>query len=95
MNKSTIIPVIITLIQFLGIMRVFYTHKYKSTQFPAGLIELSIFAIFNFIFLILFYFLFFKIENKLSVWTIPVIIAMATIFFLLAVYIVIFYNKYK
>jgi hypothetical protein len=95
MNKSTIVAPVITVIQIIGVIRLYFTHKYRSSQFPADLIELNIFAIFNFIFLITYYFLFFKTENKYSIWSFPIIIAFVTIFLLLVIYIIMFYNKYK
>jgi len=95
MNKSIIIPKTLTLIQLFSIIHLFYIHKYGSTQFPADLIELNIFAVFNLAFLIVFYFLKLKIENKTSIWILPLIIAIATILLLVVVYIVMLCYKYE
>jgi hypothetical protein len=95
MNKLMIIPFLITSAQIISIIHLYYTFKNNSTQIPAAFIELNILAFLNAIVLILAYFLYFKSENKLNLWYVPISIAIATILSLLIVYIVMFISKYK
>ena len=64
MNKLTIIPCVIAFLQLISLGHLYYIHKYRSTQFPADLIELNILAILNIGVLILAYFLYFNSEKK-------------------------------
>jgi len=68
MNKSIIIPAIIGLLQIVSLMHLYYTHKYRSGQFPADFIELNFLAIINIIILIIAYFFYFNVEKKENIW---------------------------
>jgi hypothetical protein len=94
MNKSIIIPVIITLLQIASFVHLHYTHKYKSGQFPADFIELNFLAIINIIILIIAYFFYFNTEKKEIIWLVSIGLAVMTIFLLIILYILMFMNKY-
>ena len=94
MNKSIIIPGIITLLQIVSFVHLYYTHKYKSGQFPADFIELNFLAIVNIIILIIAYFFYFNMKKKENIWLIPIGLAVITIFLLIILYILMFISKY-
>ncbi len=95
MNKLTIIPCLIAFLQLISLGHLYYMHKYRSTQFPADLIELNILAILNIGILILAYFLYFNSEKKTGFWLIPIVISVLVIISLLLVYLWMGINKYK
>ena len=95
MNKLTIIPCVIAFLQLISLGHLYYIHKYRSTQFPADLIELNIFAILNIGVLILAYFLYFNSEKKTGLWLIPIVISVLIIVSLLLGYLWMWINKYK
>ncbi len=95
MNKLTTIPCLIAFLQLISLGHLYYMHKYRSTQFPADLIELNILAILNIGILISAYFLYFNSEKKTSFWLIPIFISVFVIISLLLVYLWMGINKYK
>lgn len=94
MNKS-ITPIIISIIQILSWAFLYYVHKYKSSQFPADFILLNLLALCNIGALIIAYFLYFKVEDKHSIWLLPISLSVITILTLLIAYIIMFMYKYK
>ena len=92
---KTMIPIIITIIQLVSWGFLYYTHKYKSGQFPADLIMLNILALCNIGILVAAYFSYFKVENKQSIWLMPICLSVITILTLLISYLIMFLDKYK
>ncbi len=90
-----IIPILIIFGQVLSIMHLYNTYKHGSGQIPAAFIELNILGVFNIIILIIAYFCYFKSDNKLNLWYVPIGIASLTIFVLLITYVVMLVSKYK
>lgn len=95
MNRIRIFPIIITVIQLISIGHLYYIHKHGSRQFPADFIELNILAICNIGVLILAYFFYFKADDKLSIWLVPILISAITILTLLVSYVIMWIDKYK
>ncbi|WP_264551491.1 hypothetical protein [Flavobacterium sp. N2038] len=95
MNRLMIFPIIITVIQLISFGHLYYIHKYGSGQFPADFIELNILALCNIGVLISAYFLYYKADIKLSIWLVPILLAIITIIFLLVIYVIMWINKYK
>jgi len=89
MNK----PIIITIIQLVSFGHLYYIHKYGSAQFPADFIELNILAICNVGVLVLAYFFYFKVDNKLNLCLIPILLSVTTIVILIVLYILMWINK--
>ena len=95
MNKSTFLPLIIILFQIISSIHLYYSYRYNNSHIPVALIELNILAIVNLIILIISYFFYFKVENKESLWLIPISLAGLIILILVIVYIIMFAYKYK
>jgi len=92
-NKN--IPTTITIIQLVIWGFLYYTHKYKSGQIPADFIILNLFALCNIGVLFVAYFFYFRVENKQSIWFIPICLSLITILTLLISYLIMFFDKYK
>ena len=94
MNKK-IIPIIITIVQLVSWGYLYYTHKYKSGQFPADFILLNILAFCNVGVVVMSYFFYFKAEPKQSIWLMPICLSVITILTLLISYLIMFIDKFK
>ncbi|OWP82839.1 hypothetical protein [Flavobacterium davisii] len=95
MNKIIIIPLAITILQFLGSIHLLYTHKYGDAQIPKSFIELHIWAIISIFVLILSYFLYFNAKERINLWLIPIGFSTLTILLLIVCYIIMAIYKYK
>ncbi|MCV9934257.1 hypothetical protein OIU80_18415 [Flavobacterium sp. LS1R47] len=87
-----IFPIIIAVVQLVSFGHLYYIHKHGSGQFPADFIELNILAICNIGVLILAYFFYFKVDVKLSIWLVPILLSAITIALLIVLYIIMWIN---
>lgn len=94
MNKSIISPVIITVLQIVSFVHLYYTHKFKSGQFPADFIELNFLAIINIIILVIAYIFYFGMKKKENIWLVPIGLAVITLLLLIILYILMSMSKY-
>jgi hypothetical protein len=95
MNKVSILPIVISIIQFSGLLHLLYTYKFSDSQIPRAFIELHIWSLLSVIVLIFSYFFYFNPKEKINLWLIPIGISFATIVTLIICYIVMAINKYK
>jgi hypothetical protein len=95
MNKHTILPVVITIIQLISFGHLYYVHKYENSHIPVALIELIILSFLNIIMLIGIYFFIYKLKNKINLWTIPICLAILINLATMTVCATMLLNKYN
>lgn len=95
MHKTSIIPIIITLLQLFGICHVWYTYLYEDGQIPKSFIEFNILALFSICVLALFRFIYFKPGKKTGLWFLPICISFLIVIVLMISYLLMGIDQYK
>jgi lipoprotein signal peptidase len=95
MNKNIILPVLISIIQILSFGHLYYVQNYGNSHIPVALIELIILSFLNIIMLIGIYFFIFRLKNKISLWAIPICLAILMNLTTMTVCATMFFNKYN
>lgn len=94
MSKLRSIPIIISVLQIISFMHLYFTYKNENAHVPIAFIELNILAIINVIVLITAYFMFYKVEEKLVFWRISILFAIIIITLLLILYVRMFFGNF-
>lgn len=91
--KNRIIPILITCLQTVGILHLWYAYPILDGHFPASFIALHMLVVANLIVLIYSCFSFFKTSNKTNLWLLPIALAVLLILLLLCCYLVMGIDK--